>query len=81
MLKLMAIILNYNSSDDSIKCAEYLLKQKKNIYITIVDNCSTDDSKKKLKLFSQKKDIIFLENKQNNGFSAGNNIGLKKASE
>lgn len=79
--EVMAIILNYNSSDESIKCAEYLLKQEKSILITIVDNCSTDASIKKLKLFSQKKDVILLENKENNGFSAGNNIGLKKASE
>lgn len=43
MSKVMAVILNYNTLEDSIKCSELLRKQDyKDLEIVIVDNGSTD---------------------------------------
>ena len=43
MAKVMAVLLNYNSIEDSKKCASFLKKQQNiDLGITIVDNCSTD---------------------------------------
>lgn len=82
MKKIMAVILNYNSYDDSVKCATLLKEQiDVNLYITIVDNNSSDGTSNKLEQYCKDNDIIFIKNSQNKGFSAGNNIGLKKASE
>lgn len=82
MTKIMAVILNYNTMEDSEKCALLLKKQKKaDLIITIVDNNSTDGKQEILKTFCEDNHIVFVENKKNQGFSAGNNIGLKKAAE
>ena len=41
--KVSAIILNYNSGSDSIKCIGFLLKQDyNNLDIIVVDNHSSD---------------------------------------
>ena len=44
-------------------------------YIVIVDNCSTDDSRKVLKSIAHKK-IMCLFPERNEGYARGNNIGL-----
>ena len=76
----MAIILNYNSADDTMKCVRYLKKQKHvDLIITVIDNASTDNSRSVLELDSKENNYILISNKSNNGFSAGNNIGLKFA--
>ena len=47
MSKVMAVILNYNTLEDSIKCSELLRKQDyKDLEIVIVDNGSTDGKNK-----------------------------------
>ena len=77
----MAIILNYNSYDDTIKCLDYLKKQQGvDLKVCIVDNGSIENKKEELeRLGNQNTYIIF--NSENKGFSAGNNLGLKKAVE
>jgi hypothetical protein len=80
--KIMAVILNYNSYEDSIKCAELLKKQSyENLQIVIVDNLSTDGSGKRLESYCRENHINFMQSNKNAGFSAGNNIGLKKAQQ
>ncbi len=82
MKKVMAVILNYNSIEDSIKCAKLLKKQEAvDLETVIIDNDSNDDRLEELKDFCLKNDIMFIENKENRGFSAGNNVGLRKAAE
>lgn len=82
MIKVMAVILNYNTIEDSKKCALLLKKQKgTELYVTIVDNNSSDGKICELRQFCDDNGIILIENKENKGFSAGNNIGLKKATE
>ena len=80
MNKVMAVILNYNSYEDCIKCVNLLKKQSyTELQIVIVDNNSTDGSAKKLLEYGRTNDVFVIDNKENRGFSAGNNIGLKKA--
>ena len=83
MEKVVAIILNYNTSNDCEKCVSYLAKQDYDeLSIVIVDNASPNcDEKDNLVKISHKYkcDLIFAD--MNNGFSAGNNIGLRFVSE
>lgn len=82
MMKVMAIILNYNSFEDSIHCAKLLKKQENvELLITIVDNASNDSGIEDLRMFCKENDVILVESGVNKGFSAGNNMGLKKATE
>lgn len=82
MNEVMAVILNYNTFNDSVRCAE-LLKRQKNVQlnITIVDNNSNDGKVDELRQYCQNNGIIFIRNDKNDGFSAGNNLGLRKAAE
>lgn len=77
--KVLAIILNYNSCDDTIKCAN-LLEHQSNLDICIVDNASTEDVKR-LEEFTISKEYLFSKNFDNKGYSNGNNKGMKKAVE
>lgn len=80
MEKVMAIILNYNSIEDSKKCTEYLQKQQGiDLEIVIVDNCSNDGKIEELQEFGREKNVKIIANTENKGYSAGNNIGLKYA--
>ena len=76
------VILNYNTPEDVINCARSIYKETHEIdfKIYIVDNASTNDSVAIIKEFcKQYKDICFIQAAENNGFSAGNNIGIKAA--
>ena len=81
MERVTAIVLNYNSAEDSEKCINFLKKQNyDNLSIVLVDNCSTNNNEnEKLKQIEEKYKIKYIKNSKNNGFSAGNNIGIKYA--
>lgn len=81
--KVSAIVLNYNSYLDCEKCLSFLKKQQyDNLEIIIVDNASPDpDEKKVLQELATKHDVKLILNPLNNGFSAGNNLGIRKAVE
>lgn len=75
------IVLNFNTPDDVLSCVKSIKEKTKTEYkIYVVDNCSTDNS---LEIFSRefKNDyyVTLLKSEKNNGFSAGNNIGIKRA--
>lgn len=72
------IILNFNGAEDTIECVKSLEKITYNNYkIIVIDNCSTDNSESILK--NELKEYRIIETKINNGFSAGNNVGIKIA--
>src|SRR4030067_2103187 len=78
-MKVAVVILNYNGLANTIECLEALEKcllDKFKVEIIVVDNGSKDGS---VKTLSKLKDIIFIENRKNLGFAAGNKIGIKKA--
>lgn len=64
--------LNLESSIQSILNQSY-----SNIELIIIDDCSTDNSKKILKKYNNKQNIKIIYNKKNIGCYASKNIGLK----
>lgn len=86
MVRLSIIILSFNTKDLTIKCLESIIKQykkqleKEEFETIIVDNGSTDDSVGAISNFqSLISNLQLIENKENLGFSKGNNVGAKKA--
>jgi GT2 family glycosyltransferase len=78
-LKLSVIILNYNVRHYLELCLKSVVVAIKNIdaQIIVVDNNSTDESCQMVKqLFPS---VELIENKENSGFSKGNNIGAAQA--
>lgn len=74
------ILVNYNGADDTIDCIKSLSEIKDIDYeIVVVDNCSTDNSVDKLRQSQEMYSFTLLQAECNNGFSSGNNIGIKYA--
>lgn len=72
------IIVTYNSSDIIKKCLDSVLKTTyQNKEIIIVDNNSSDDIDKILGEYKEKVKVLF--EKQNLGYSGGNNLGIKNS--
>ncbi len=77
-MKLSAIILNYNGLKNTLNCLESIKNSafSNQIDVVVVDNNSGDGSQKKL---SEIKNITYIENDNNLGFSGGMNVGIKHA--
>ncbi len=75
------IMLTYNALDYTKKAVDSIQKNTVHPYeLILVDNGSTDGSKKYLrKLQKQHDNVKIILNKTNKGFAAGNNQGLQKA--
>lgn len=72
------VILNYNDGELTRNYVKKISKYKVLDYIIIVDNCSSDDSITLLEELTYKDSRIkLLQSKENKGYAAGNNIGLK----
>lgn len=76
------IILNYNGWKDTIECLESLKCIQEDYKIVLIDNKSTDNSIDKLEKWIQNQkelssNLIFIKSSENNGYAAGNNIGIK----
>lgn len=88
-MKLSIIILSYNTKDLTLDCIKSIFLQydkelKDGIFeIVVVDNASTDGSVSAISNFqlslSDKTSLKIIKNKENYGFSKGNNIGAKNA--
>lgn len=80
--KTAIIVLNYQNYNLTILNVDKLLKLKGDYYIVIVDNNSSNDSYEALNSNYQNNDVVFVvKSKQNGGYSAGNNLGIRKAIE
>lgn len=77
------VILNFNTPNDVLTCVNSVQEKTSCDYkIYIVDNASTDDSREIFqKNFEFDAKITLLYSDKNGGFSAGNNIGIKRAIE
>ena len=72
------IMINHNSYGDTSECINSLKQISYNNYKSIVvDNGSIDNSFFKLR--DEYDDVIFIRNSDNIGFSAGNNVGIRRA--
>ena len=79
-MDIAVIILNHNSSDDCGKCIRFLQKQEGvNMDIIVVDNHSNDNDRKALEEICQIHGTSFIANDKNEGYNAGNNVGLRYA--
>lgn len=81
-MNLAVILLNYNSSTDCKKCIGFLKKQEGvEFEIIIVDNCSCDKDRMDIEELCLNEKCTLIANKENKGYNAGNNIGLRYAAE
>lgn len=77
MKKVAVIILNFKVTRDTIECINSVQKSDyKNIQIIVVNNSLNDGLEDEIKKFNE---VTFIQNKENLGFSGGNNIGIKYA--
>ena len=78
--KVSVIVAVYNTEKYLDRCIESLLNQTyKNIELVIVEDCSTDSSRKLLKKYKGNKNIKVFYNRENRGLSYSRNYGLKKS--
>lgn len=76
------VILNYNNYLLTQSCVESLLNFIGDNLIVVVDNKSTNNSYQVLKeCFFKSKNVIVINSETNNGYAAGNNIGLNYIKE
>lgn len=81
-MKIPIIILNYNSEEDCLKCVSSLKKQQGvETEIILVDNCSRAENLEALRTLAAEQQCTLLGNKENLGYNAGNNIGLRYAAK
>lgn len=78
--KISVIVAVYNTEEYLDRCLESLLTQTyKNMELVIVEDCSTDSSRKLLKKYKENENIKIFYNKENRGLSYSRNYGLKKS--
>lgn len=78
--KISVIVAVYNTEEYLDRCLESLLNQTyKNMELVIVEDCSTDSSRKLLKKYKENENIKIFYNKENRGLSYSRNYGLKKS--
>lgn len=80
MRDLVFVIINYNTKALAEKLVANVKDYQSISKILIVDNASTDDSYQELKKLENNR-IEVLQAEENKGFSAGMNIGAKRAIE
>ena len=80
MSTISVIVLNYNSSADCCKCVADLQRQEGvELEIIIVDNCSRTEDALAVEKLAAEQGCTFIAAKENRGYNAGNNIGLRYA--
>ena len=80
MSTISVIVLNYNSSADCCKCVADLQRQEGvELEIIIVDNCSRKEDALAVEKLATEQGCTFIPAKENRGYNAGNNIGLRYA--
>lgn len=79
--KISILILNYLTYRDTLNLID-MIKMKidyPNYDIIVVDNASPNESAQILEEKSHKMEYYFIANPINNGYAAGNNVGIKQA--
>lgn len=77
-MEVSVIIVNYNTQKITSECIKSIIDKTSDVSyeIILVDNASTDGSKK---LFEHDERITYVYNKNNRGFGYGNNRGMEIA--
>ncbi|WP_320113112.1 glycosyltransferase family 2 protein [Draconibacterium orientale] len=81
--QIVVLILNYNSWETTVAYVRQLkLQQGIQLYILVVDNCSTDNSYNALVQHLQNDEQVeIIQSAYNGGYAYGNNFGLKYLQE
>ena len=81
MIKVSVIVPVYNTENYLKKCLDSLVNQTlKDIEIIVINDCSTDNSKKILEKYQEKyKNIKLINNPKNKGIGYNRNLGIEKA--
>lgn len=78
-MKIVYTILHFNTFEITCRCIDSILKLS-NSYIVVVDNGSSNDSGKVIKIkYENFSRVIVLQSEKNFGFARGNNIGYDYA--
>lgn len=76
--KVLVIILNWNGTEDTLRCLESLRQvEYDNFDVLVIDNGSVPGSTDPIK--RDFPEVSLIRNEQNLGFSGGNNVGLQYA--
>ncbi len=75
------VIVNFNKYEDTFACVESIKKSNVSVFynIILVDNCSSNNSFEELQKIADNKNVFLLQSAENNGYCAGNNVGIKFA--
>lgn len=79
-IRMAYVILHYNNTEDTIRCVSSIQNSNsiRDSIIVIIDNASPNKSGDILrKKYGESKNILFIQNNTNYGFSEGNNIGYR----
>lgn len=80
MYNISIIVLNYNSTEDTISCVNKINSFAGGYHIIVVDNCSPDNSFDIIKKhFKGDHNVDVIKTGSNDGYSSGNNFGIKFA--
>ncbi len=76
--RIVAIVLNWNGLDDTVRCVESLAAiDYSELAVVVVDNGSRSFDRQRISdAFAE---AIIIENAQNLGYSGGNNVGIEAA--
>lgn len=81
-MKVSCVILNYNDSETAVRQARRIYGYESLNYVVVVDNHSTDNSwEALLQLKEESSKIILLKARENGGYGAGNNLGIRYSYE
>lgn len=75
------VILNYINWKDTANCIDSINASGLNInyHIYVVDNASPIEPDEEVKLKFEVGNITYIKNKENKGYSYGNNVGIRRA--
>jgi GT2 family glycosyltransferase len=75
---LWIVVLNFNGTDDTLRCLESLLPSlEQGAAIVVVDNASKDDPEPNIRRLSPH--VHYVRNEINGGYAGGNNVGIRYA--
>ena len=77
----LIVILNYKTYNLTIELVKEIRSRLEysNYEIMVIDNCSPNESADVLSSLSRDMNFLFIANKVNSGYAAGNNIGIRYA--
>lgn len=76
-LSIYVLVLNYNSSGETLELYENLKEFKLKVKLLVIDNCSSPKDQEQLKANVPEESLII--NKRNLGYAGGNNVGIDVA--